>query len=107
MIIKRIDTAEFRRLGLLQEANRLYFHPRGLALEIIVGEDGTEHFGGVWDYREDQEGMAFADNMISPLSASFVQALFDNRLAARQELFGTTDGIQPVPDHEPEEGITS
>lgn len=100
--IKRIDIAEFRRLGLLQEVNRLFFHPRGLALEVVVDEDGSEHFGGVWDYREDSEGMAFADNMLSPISASFVQALLDNRLTARRKLFGTLDGIQPVPDHEPE-----
>lgn len=103
--IKRIDVAEFRRLGLLQEVNRLFFHPRGLALEINVGEDGIEHFGGVWDYRDDLEGMAFAENMISPISASFVRALLENRLTARRKLFGTLDGIQPLPGHEPEEDI--
>lgn len=101
--IKRMDITEFRRLGLLQEVNRLLLHPRGLALEIIIDDDGTEHFGGVWDYRDDPEGMAFADNMISPRAASYAQSLFNNRLTERRRLFGTLDGIQPVPDHEPEE----
>jgi hypothetical protein len=101
--IKYIDITEFRRLGLLQEVNRLFLHPRGLALEVVVDDDGTERFGGVWDYRDDPEGMGFADNMISPASAITAQTLFDEHLAARQQLFGPPDGIQPIPDHEPEE----
>ncbi len=59
--IKRIDIAEFRRLGFLQEANRVFFHPLGLALEVIVEDDGSERLGGVWDSRGDPEGIAFSD----------------------------------------------
>ncbi len=99
--INRMDIAEFRRLGLLQEVNRQFFHPRGLALEIIV--DGEERFGGIWDFRDDPEGMAFAENMISIAQAAQVQELFDDHLDDRQLLFGTEDGIQPIPDHEPPE----
>jgi hypothetical protein len=98
--IKRIDIAEFRRLGLLQEVNRLFFHPRGLALEVVATDGEPERLGGIWDYRDDPEGMGFADNMISPTSAATVQAMFDCHLVACQELFGTLDGIQPLPDHE-------
>jgi len=29
---KTMSAVEFRELGLLQEVNRLFFHPRGLAL---------------------------------------------------------------------------
>ncbi len=58
--IKRIDIAEFRREGYLQEANRQFFHPLGLALEIIVDEEGGETLGGVWDFRDDSEGLMFA-----------------------------------------------
>lgn len=55
--IKYMDIKEFRESGFLQEANRLFFHPHGLALEIVVEEDGTEHLGGIWDYRDDPEGI--------------------------------------------------
>jgi hypothetical protein len=108
--VKHMDIKEFRELGYLQEANRLFFHPHGLALgvttvdedgdakliEWIAGEvegvlldadcdadshrtlaamagvlarnaaravaaklrpPGSEHLGGVWDYRDDPEGV--------------------------------------------------
>lgn len=61
--VKRMDIAEFRDLGFLQEANRLFFHPHGLALEVIREEDGTERLGGVWDYRDDPEGIVFSDGV--------------------------------------------
>lgn len=34
--IKYMDVAEFRELGFLQEANRQFFHPLGLALSVAV-----------------------------------------------------------------------
>ncbi len=101
--VPRMDIAEFRRLGLLQEVNRLFFHPRGLALESVIEEDGSERLGGVWDYREDPEGMAFGDDMISQRKARTVSAMLMAKMPAREKLFGTCGGIQPVPDHETEE----
>lgn len=35
---KRIDIKEFREKGYLQELNRNFLHPLGLALEIITKE---------------------------------------------------------------------
>ena len=99
--IKRMNITEFRYLGLLQEVNRLFFHPRGLALEVTV-EGQTERIGGIWDYRSDLEGMEFGPNMISPAAADRVQNMRTRRLPAHQHLFGTPDGIQPLPDCEPE-----
>lgn len=40
---KRIDPGEFREIGFLQEANRLFFHPHGLALEMGVVRDDDEY----------------------------------------------------------------
>ena len=57
--VRRIDIKEFRELGLLQEVNRQFFHPLGLALEVVVDEDGGERLGGVWDSRDDPEGFTF------------------------------------------------
>jgi hypothetical protein len=57
--IKYIDIKEFREKGYLQEVNRRFLHPLGLALEVKINEDGTEVLGGVWDYREDSEGIYY------------------------------------------------
>lgn len=100
---KRMDIEEFRRLGLLQELNRLFLHPRGLALEVVVEEGQPTRFGGIWDSREDPEGIAFADDMLSPGMANSVQDMLIKRLAPRQKLFSNWDGIQPIPDNEPED----
>ncbi len=98
--IKRMSVAEFRNLGLLMEVNRLFLHPRGLALEIVV-EDGAEvRFGAVWDYRDDPEGIAFGDDHWFPddiVRAEYVEALRQYALSARQKLFNNEDGIQPIP----------
>lgn len=56
-----MDVDEFQEVGLIQEVNRLFFHPRGLALAVQVDEDGTKRFAGVLDAREDPEGFFFAD----------------------------------------------
>ena len=34
--IKRMSINEFQKKGFLQEANRLFFHPLGMALEVYV-----------------------------------------------------------------------
>ena len=57
---KRIDIKEFREKGYLQEVNRRFFHPLGLALEVVIDEGtGEERLFGVWDSREDPEGFMF------------------------------------------------
>ncbi|KKL71426.1 hypothetical protein LCGC14_2095060 [marine sediment metagenome] len=62
--IVTMPVAEFRRMGYLQELNRNFLHPHGLALSIEVDENGNESFGIIWDYRNDPEGLAFADELI-------------------------------------------
>ena len=59
---KRMSVEEFRELGYLQELNRQFLHPLGLALEVIIDkENGSEKFGKVWDYRNEPGGMVFDD----------------------------------------------
>jgi hypothetical protein len=59
---KRMTPKEFRELGYLQELNRQFLHPLGLALEMVIDTDtGAEAFGQVWDYRDDPEGIVFAE----------------------------------------------
>jgi len=57
--IKRIDIKEFRELGFLQELNRQFLHPMGMALDVSIDDDGNETLKGIWDYRDDPEGIIF------------------------------------------------
>lgn len=57
--VKKMDAKEFRTMGLLAEINRTFLHPLGLALEVMINDDGTETIGGIWDYREDPEGIIY------------------------------------------------
>lgn len=59
ILLKRMLTSEFREQGYLQELNRQFLHPLGLALEVTVEEDGTEKLGGIWCYQEDLEGIRY------------------------------------------------
>lgn len=95
-----IDIEEFREGGFLQEANRLFFHPLGLALEVVVEDDGTEHLGGVWDYRDDPEGVVFGDGMIEPAKVAHVESERLRHVATRRAMFGASiqDGLSAQPD---------
>lgn len=90
----RMSVKEFRELGYLQEVNRRFLHPLGLALEVVLQEDGTETFGGVWDSRDDPEGFVFGPNTIEPDKAKRVYAEEDKREAVRKLALGYI--IQPV-----------
>lgn len=91
--IKRIDIAEFREHGYLQEVNRRFLHPLGLALEVVVQGDGTERLGGVWDYRDDPEGMNFSEMDLSA-KADAVQVEWDAKAVTRLASLGYV--IQPA-----------
>ena len=95
--IQRMPIPEFVELGFLQEANRLFFHPLGLALEVLVEEDGTMQLSGVWDYRDDAEGMVFGGSSeVRAEKADSVEHERLHHLVARQLRYGWEDGIQPV-----------
>jgi hypothetical protein len=97
--IVKMSVKEFRSLGLLQELNRLFLHPRGLALEVVVDDEtGDERFGSVWDYRNDPEGMAYAEGMMDTpeavAKAEYVSGLFERIYLTRMVMLGYT--FQPV-----------
>lgn len=108
--IKRIDIKEFREQGFLQEANRLFFHPLGLALEIVQEDDGSECLGGVWDYRNDPEGMLFGNKSMNKPEfkekAQRVEELRKSKLNARFETGECYEnGIQKMLPEEKEENV--
>lgn len=101
---KRIDIKEFRKKGYLQELNRRFLHPLGLALEVIVetGENGKEVLGGVWDYRDDPEGMHFGikdrpEDQQKEFKARHdaIKSELKKKLDKRKELLGFE--IEPMP----------
>jgi hypothetical protein len=100
--IKYMIAEDFRRLGFLQEANRKFFHPLGLALEVITNENGDEELGGIWDYRKDPEGNFFGNGMIKQDKIDFVENLrqskIENRIALQDEYNIKVDdeGIQVI-----------
>lgn len=81
--VKYLDIKEFRRLGFLQEINRLLLHPCGLALEVVVEEDGSERLSGVWDYREDPAGIYYGPGMISQEKINNVEQLAQSKVEGR------------------------
>lgn len=95
--MKRIDIKEFHDFGFLQEVNRQFFHPLGLALEIIIDENGKEKLGGVFDARDDPEGVIFGDfgeGEVGIMKAMRVQQLWDDKAEVRKERFGYV--VQPI-----------
>lgn len=62
--IKRMSIKEFRKKGYLQELNRRFLHPLGMALEVIIDEETKEEkLGGVWDFQDDPEGIYFSEEV--------------------------------------------
>lgn len=99
--IKFIDIKEFREKGYLQEVNRRFFHPIGLALEISFDDEGNETLGGIWDYREDKEGIIYglADSDIDRKNRfnerkKFIDDEIEKKREVRQKLFGNI--IEPI-----------
>jgi hypothetical protein len=91
-----MDLAEFRRLGFLQEANRQFFHPLGLALVVREASDGSVTLEGVADYRDDPEGIMFEAFEPGDIRrADEIESLRQSRIDAREK-FGFVNGIQPL-----------
>lgn len=80
--------------GYLQEANRRFFHPLGLALRVSTDQAGTPATLDVVDYRDDPEGVFFGpapDPMEASRRLGFagkIDAEFDAKRAKRTEILG-------------------
>lgn len=58
-LTQKISITEFRTEGYLQELNRNFLHPLGLALIVSIDDNGNEQLDGIWDCRDDSEGMIY------------------------------------------------
>lgn len=95
---KLMDISDFRNLGFLQEVNRQFFHPLGLALAVQQQEDGTWQLFGIWDARDDPEGYFFAMDLDAD-KAENVEREKQRHIEARLKMFGGV--IQPVKTGDP------
>lgn len=102
-IIKEMTVQEFRELGVLQELNRLFLHPLGLALEVVIDtQTGEETLGKLWDYREDPEGLLFCEEVLSSnaahKNAEYVQQLRSSKAEVRHKTtLCDQTGVQILP----------
>ena len=92
--IKRMDIRDFREEGYLQEVNRRFFHPMGLALEVRRNKDGTEELSGVWDCRDDPEGIVYGEETMSRRKAVHISRLRAKAFLSRWKALGYI--FQPV-----------
>jgi hypothetical protein len=82
--IKIMSIEEFIDEGFLQEANRKFFHPLGLALSVKYNDDdGTWSLHEIWDYRDDPEGMFFGDDILDKKKIRKVEELRKSKINAR------------------------
>jgi hypothetical protein len=91
--MRTMDLKEFVDLGILQELNRTYLHPMGLALAVGI-QDEKYFLSGILDYREDDEGMNFTEDALSYEKFLKAKDLFLSKTKAREEKLGYF--IQPV-----------
>jgi hypothetical protein len=99
-----MELQEFLDGGFLQEANRHFFHPLGLALSVVTDEDGTvTGFGEIWDYRDDPEGIYFAEGVASAEKRDNVAAT--QKDISRLRALGYI--IQPIEDASDDDGPSS
>ena len=92
--ITYMSIQEFVDFGFLQEVNRQFFHPLGLALEVFLDESGIPiRLGGVWDYRNDPEGITFGKIDIQKVTC--VLELQTKKAAERQERLGYVIQTKP------------
>ena len=99
--INKITVEEFREKGYLQELNRRFLHPLGLALSVNINENGEETLGDIWDYRDDEEGIWYdlinsSDDRINKFkeNAKYVNKEFKKRKKKRLEMF--CDIVEPI-----------
>lgn len=93
-IQKVVDIEEIRNAGILQEANRLFFHPRGLALCINTDQD--KKWLSILDWRDDLEGGLFGDTTSESFKnkAEQVENLYLSKLDVRMDRYGFV--IEPL-----------
>lgn len=100
---KFMSVKEFREGGYLQELNRRFLHPLGLAMSVFVDEDGNETFGNIIDCRDEEEGIIFGEDVTSTKrfedNAKKIAGEWVERYLPRAEKYGSMIQVK-VEDNE-------
>lgn len=88
--VKWMDLNEFRDKGFLQEVNRKFFHPLGLALAITIDNKtgSVLNLAGVHDHRDDPEGIYYSEGVIDQQKIDNVKSLFESKRKTREKILG-------------------
>jgi hypothetical protein len=92
----KMSLKDFRDLGFLQEANRQFFHPLGLALGLVANENEDYSSVIIYDWRDDPDGGMF-QSLNEPRDKEcyeYIKFIHDEKAAVRLEKFGFV--IQPI-----------
>lgn len=99
---KYMSIKEFSEQGYVHEINRMFLHPLGLALEVTKGPNDVWFISGVWDCREDPEGINMQNP--NPTKVRSIYGLQIERAPARVAALGYYH--QPVLEPEEVEELT-
>ena len=98
--INWMDLNEFVDEGFLQEVNRQFFHPLGLALAVSYSDGKAVGLAGLWDYRDDPEGISYQNGVLSLDKYMSVENLFLSKTDYRSANLGYV--VQPLSWKRPE-----
>lgn len=99
-----MDLERFQSEGYLQEVNRQFFHPLGMALTLVTSDDGSPAHLQVLDDRGDLEGWLFTtdDHDDMARKALAVTREINKRRPVREKALGFWK--QPLPKVATKEG---
>lgn len=85
-----MDLQEFVDGGYLQEVNRSYLHLLGLALEVVRDSETGKvlRLGGIWDFRDDPEGLVFGPGEISMANYEKIRLELEEKRENREKNLG-------------------
>ena len=94
--MKMMNIKDFRDDGFLQEVNRQFFHPLGLAMVINIDDNGEYSINGICDKRDDPEGIFFSDLSTDEKIERYnkVDRLFKEKIETRLKMLGFV--VQPI-----------
>jgi hypothetical protein len=92
--MKKMPLDEFQKIGLLQEINRQFLHPMGLALMFDTRDDNVVTSVEIWDARDDPEGILFAPDVINEEKVFKVVEMFEAKRKMREARLGYH--VQPI-----------